>query len=69
MHTQPNHPHPKKKEKIRYCESFKYGGKTLSTIISIILTQVNVPAENRSNSQQPSHMHLRDQHSRAHSCP
>jgi hypothetical protein len=35
----------KTKETIRYCESFGYGGKTLSTHISIVLTQVSLPAE------------------------
>jgi hypothetical protein len=29
----------------RYCELFRYGGKTLSTHVSIILTKVSVPAE------------------------
>jgi hypothetical protein len=38
----------KTKETIRYCESFEYGGKTLSTNVSSILTQVSVPAEDGS---------------------
>jgi hypothetical protein len=59
----------KTKEAILYCESFRYGGKTLSTHISIILVQVSIPTKNGSNSHQPSHMPLRDQHSRAHLCP
>jgi hypothetical protein len=33
------------KEMTRYCESFNYGGKTLSTHVSIILTKVILPAE------------------------
>jgi hypothetical protein len=32
----------KTKEAIRYCELFGYGGKTLATHVSIILTRVNV---------------------------
>jgi hypothetical protein len=59
----------KTKEAILYCESFRYGGKTLSTHISIILAQVSIPTKNGSNNHQPSHMSLRDQHSCAHLCP
>jgi hypothetical protein len=33
------------KEATHYCESFGYGGNTLSTHISSILTKVSVPAE------------------------
>jgi hypothetical protein len=35
----------KTKEMIRYCESFGYGGKMISTHVSIILMKVSVPAE------------------------
>jgi hypothetical protein len=38
----------KTKETTRYCESFGYSGKTLSTHISIILTQVSVRAKDGS---------------------
>jgi hypothetical protein len=37
----------KTKERTYYCESFGYGGKTLSTHVSIVLTKVSVPAEDR----------------------
>jgi hypothetical protein len=53
----------KTKEMTRYYESVGYGGKTLSTHVSIILTQVSVPTENGSK------MPLRNQHFHAHSCP
>jgi hypothetical protein len=46
----------KTNERTSYCESFRYGGKMLSIIVSIISTQVNVPAEDGSN------MPLTDQH-------
>jgi hypothetical protein len=35
----------KTKEAIRYCELFGYGGKMLSTHVSIILMRVSVPTE------------------------
>jgi hypothetical protein len=35
----------KTKETIRYCESFGYGGTTLSNIVSNDLTHVSVPAD------------------------
>jgi hypothetical protein len=35
----------KRKETIRYCKSFRYGGTTLSNIIANDLTHVSVPAE------------------------
>jgi hypothetical protein len=35
----------KRNETIRYCETFGYGGTTLSNIIAIHLTLVSVPAE------------------------
>jgi hypothetical protein len=35
------------KEMIRYCESFGYGGTTLSSITTNDLTHVSVPAEDR----------------------
>jgi hypothetical protein len=35
----------KRKEMICYCESFGYGGTTLSNIIANNLTHVSVPAE------------------------
>jgi hypothetical protein len=38
----------KTKKTIRYCESFGYGGKTLSIHISIVLMQVSVPKEDGS---------------------
>jgi hypothetical protein len=38
----------KTKETTRYCGSHVYGGKTLSTHVYIILTQVSVPAEDGS---------------------
>jgi hypothetical protein len=38
----------KRKETISYCESFRIGGKTLSIVISIILTHVSVHAEDGS---------------------
>jgi hypothetical protein len=34
-----------KKKRIRYCESFRYGGKNALTDISNDLTHVSVPAE------------------------
>jgi hypothetical protein len=37
----------KRKETICYCESFGYGGTTLSNIIANDLTHVSVPAEDR----------------------
>jgi hypothetical protein len=37
--------------------------------ITVDLTHVGVSAEMDHNSHQPSHVPLRDQHSRAHSCP
>jgi hypothetical protein len=33
------------KEMVRYCETFGYGGTTLSNIISNDLTHLSVPAE------------------------
>jgi hypothetical protein len=36
----------KTKETTRYCELFKYYGKTLSTHVSIILTKISVLVEN-----------------------
>jgi hypothetical protein len=65
----------KTKEMTRYCESFGYGGKTLSTHISIILMQVSVPTEDGSNMplRGPALLYplmpLADQHLRAQSCP
>jgi hypothetical protein len=35
----------KRKETIRYCESFRYGGTTLSNIIANDLTEVSVRVE------------------------
>jgi hypothetical protein len=35
----------KRKEMIRYCESFRYGGTTLSNIITNNLTHISVHAE------------------------
>jgi hypothetical protein len=35
----------KRKEMIRYCETFRYGGTMLSNIITNDLTHVIVPAE------------------------
>jgi hypothetical protein len=35
----------KRKEMIRYCESFRYDGTTLSHIIANDLTHVSVPTE------------------------
>jgi hypothetical protein len=35
----------KRKEMIHYCESFEYGGTTLSNIVANDLTHVSVPAE------------------------
>jgi hypothetical protein len=37
----------KRKEMIRYCKSFGYGGTTLSYIVANDLTHVSVLAENR----------------------
>jgi hypothetical protein len=37
----------KRKEMIRYCETFGYGGTTLSNIVGIDLTHVIVSAEAR----------------------
>jgi hypothetical protein len=37
----------KRKEAIHYCESFGYGGTTLSNIVTNDLTHVSVPVENR----------------------
>jgi hypothetical protein len=67
--TQPNHPHQNKKKWPTITNHTRSVAKTLLTIVYIILTQVSVPIENGSNSHQPSHIPLRDQHSRAHSCP
>jgi hypothetical protein len=39
----------KRKEMICYCESFGYGGTTLSNIVTNDLTHVGVPTENGSN--------------------
>jgi hypothetical protein len=36
----------KRKETIRYCESFGYGGTSALTIVTIDLTHVSVPVEN-----------------------
>jgi hypothetical protein len=36
----------KRKEMICYCDSFRYGGTTLSNIIANDLTHVSVTAEN-----------------------
>jgi hypothetical protein len=36
----------KRKEMIRYCESFGYGGTTLSNIIANDLTHVSIPIKN-----------------------
>jgi hypothetical protein len=36
----------KRKETIRYCESFGYGGTMLSNIVANDLTHVRVPAKN-----------------------
>jgi hypothetical protein len=38
----------KRKEMIRYCESFGYGGTMLSNIVANDLTHISVPAEERS---------------------
>jgi hypothetical protein len=35
----------KREETIRYCESFWYGGTTLSNIVTNDLTHVSVPTE------------------------
>jgi hypothetical protein len=35
----------KRKEMIRYCESFRYGGTMLSNIVANDLTDVSIPAE------------------------
>jgi hypothetical protein len=35
----------KTKETIHFCESFAYGGKMLSTHVSIVQTKVSVPTE------------------------
>jgi hypothetical protein len=35
----------KRKEMIRYCETFRYGGITLSNIVANNLTYVSVPAK------------------------
>jgi hypothetical protein len=51
---------------IRYCESFRYGGKDPLNTVTNDLTQVSVPAESDHNSHQHSRMPLRDQHFRAH---
>jgi hypothetical protein len=38
--------HTKRKDTIRYCESFGYGGTTLSNIMANDLTHVGVSVEN-----------------------
>jgi hypothetical protein len=35
----------KRKEMVRYCETFGYGGTTLSNIVANDLTHVSVPVE------------------------
>jgi hypothetical protein len=35
----------KRKETIRYCETFRYGGTTLSNIVANNLMHVSLPAE------------------------
>jgi hypothetical protein len=35
----------KRNETIRYCETFRYGGTTLSNIVANHLTHVSVPTE------------------------
>jgi hypothetical protein len=35
----------KRKEMIRYCESFGYSGTTLSNIVTNDLTHISIPAE------------------------
>jgi hypothetical protein len=35
----------KRKEIIRYCKTFRYGGTTLSNIVANDLTHVSVPTE------------------------
>jgi hypothetical protein len=35
----------KRNEMIRYCETFRYGGTTLSNIIAYDLTHASVPTE------------------------
>jgi hypothetical protein len=39
----------KKEETIRYCETFRYSGTTLSNIVANDLTHVSVPIEDGSN--------------------
>jgi hypothetical protein len=63
------------KEMTRYCKLLGYIGKMLSTHVSIILTRVSVPIEDRLNMplRGPAlscpHIPLVDQHLCAQSCP
>jgi hypothetical protein len=62
------------KERICYYESLRYGGKTLSTHVSIVLMRVSVPAEDIKHALKGSSTFvptqpLAHQHLRTQSCP
>jgi hypothetical protein len=64
-----------RKEMVRYCELFGYGGTTLSNIVANDLTQVSIPIEEGSIipimgiSLNPQHGHFTQCHTAKHKKP
>jgi hypothetical protein len=58
----------KTKETICYYETFGYDGQNTLNTVTNDLMHVSVPTEKDHNSQQLSHMPMKDQHFCAHSC-